>query len=128
MPYLFVEVDDQFEAKAEAATELRLDMANSRSARLTLTSPLHGFAYEVNINGKLLDRHNIPLVINGRKQTIPLQDLSPSIVADQPYEILEIVRPSRNILNFFWRFPRADGIVLHSSRIANLLSGMCVAT
>ena len=87
MPYLIVEVDDPVEAKAEAATELRLDTADSRSARLMLTSPMHGFAYEVSIDGKLLGRHNIPLVINGRKQTIPLRDLSSSIGADQPYEI-----------------------------------------
>jgi hypothetical protein len=87
MPQLLVELDDKIEAKAEHATELQLDTADSRSARLTLTSPMHGFAYEVSIDGKLLGRHNIPLVINGRKQTIPLRDLPPSITADQPYEI-----------------------------------------
>ena len=87
MPYLIVEVDNQVEAKAEAATELRLESADSHSARLMLTSPTHGFAYEVSIDGKLLGRHNIPLVINGHKQTIPLRDLSLSIAADQPYEI-----------------------------------------
>ena len=87
MPYLIVEVDDQLEAKAEAATALRLDSADSGSARLRLTSPMHGFAYEVSVDGKLLGRHNIPLVINGREQTFQLRDLSSSIAADQPYEI-----------------------------------------
>lgn len=85
MPNLIVEVDDQVEAKAEVATELGLDTADRRSAQLTLTSPLHGFAYEVRVDGTLLGRHNIPLVINGRKQTIQLRDLSSSIVADRPF-------------------------------------------
>ncbi|MDA1229445.1 MAG: hypothetical protein O2856_01600 [Planctomycetota bacterium] len=87
MPYLIVELGDQDEAKAEAATELRLDSADSSSARLMLTSPMHGFAYEVSVDGQLSGRHNIPLVINGHKQTIPLRDLPSSIAADQPYEI-----------------------------------------
>ena len=94
MPYLIVEIDDQVEAKAEAATELRLDSEDSRSARLMLTSPTHGFAYEVSIDGKLLGRHNIPLVIKGRKQTIPLRDLSSSIAADQPY-VIQVVTLDR---------------------------------
>ena len=86
-PYLIVELDDQAEAKAEAATELRLDSADSSSARLMLTSPMHGFAYEVSVNGTLHGRHNIPFVKNGHMQTIPLRDLPSSIAADQPYEI-----------------------------------------
>ena len=94
MPNLIVEVDDQVEAKAEVATELGLDTVDSRSARLTLTSPMHGFAYEVRVDGKLLGQHNIPLVINGRKQTIQMRDLSSSIVADQPYEI-EVITLNR---------------------------------
>jgi hypothetical protein len=43
---------------------------------------------------KLLGQHNIPLVINGHKQTIQLRDLSSSIVADQPYEI-EVITLNR---------------------------------
>ena len=86
-PYLIVEVDDQNEAKAEAATDLRLDSSDGLSAWLILTSPRHGFAYEVSVGGKLLGRHNIPLVCNGQEQTIPLRDLPRSIAADQPYEI-----------------------------------------
>lgn len=87
VPYLFVEVDDAVEAKPEAATELRLESVDSRSATLRLTSPMHGFSYEVSIDGRLLGRHNIPLVNNGQKQAIPLRDLSSSIAADQTYEI-----------------------------------------
>ena len=87
MPYLVVELDDQVEAKPEAATDLRLDSADSRSARLTLKSPMHGFAYEVSVDGKLLGRHNIPLVSNGHKQALPVRDLSSLIGADRPYEI-----------------------------------------
>jgi hypothetical protein len=86
-PYLIVELDDQVEPKPEAATELQLEAVNSTSARLTLTAPLHGFAYEVTVNGKFLGRHNIPLVKNGHKQTILLRDLPASIAADKPYEI-----------------------------------------
>ncbi len=87
MPYIAVEVDDQPEPKAEPATELLVDSSDSRSAQLSLTAPMHGFAYEVSIDGKLLGRHNIPLVSNGSKQSIPLRDLSTTLAADQPYEI-----------------------------------------
>ena len=87
VPYLVVEVDDPVEANPEAATELRPDAADSCSAIITLTSPMHGFAYEFSINDTLLGRQNIPLVSNGRKQAIPLRDLPSSVVADQPYEI-----------------------------------------
>lgn len=94
MPYLIVEVDDQMEANPEAATELQVDSADSRSARLLLTSPMHGFAYEVSIHGELLGRHNIPLVSNGSKQAIPLRDLSSSIAVDQPY-VIQVVTLDR---------------------------------
>ncbi len=30
-------------------------------------APMHGFAYEVTVDGKLLGRHNIPLVMNGHE-------------------------------------------------------------
>ena len=94
MPYLIVEVDDQMEANPEAATELHVDSSDSRSARLLLTSPMHGFAYEVSIHDELLGRHNIPLVSNGSKQAIPLRDLSSSIAADQPY-VIQVVTLDR---------------------------------
>ncbi len=87
MPTLIVELDDQPEAKPDVATDLQIDSANSDSSRLMLTSPMHGFAYEISVNGQPLGRHNIPLVINGQKQTIHLRDLSSSITVDQPYEI-----------------------------------------
>lgn len=67
MPYLLVQLDDQPEAKAEPATELRVDSTDSRSARLMLKSPMPGFAYEGSVDGHLLRRHNIPLVSNGQK-------------------------------------------------------------
>ncbi len=86
-PSLIVELDDQPEAKPEAAAELHVDSADSNSPRLMLTSPMSGFAYEVSVDGQLLGRYNIPLVINGQKQTIYLRDLASSIAADQPYEI-----------------------------------------
>ncbi|QDT99977.1 fibronectin type III domain-containing protein [Gimesia aquarii] len=87
-PYLMVELDDQVDAVPDAPTELRLVSADSTSAQLMLKSPLRdGFAYEVTIDGKLLGRHNIPLVRNGHEQSIPLRDLPSSIAADRPYEI-----------------------------------------
>ncbi len=87
IPYLLVELDGQNEAKAEPATELRVDSTDRRSTRLMLKSPMHGFAYEVSVDGQLLGRHNIPLVSSGQKQTIHLRDLPSSIAADQAYEI-----------------------------------------
>lgn len=86
-PSLLVELDNQVEATPETATELGLDSADSRSAILRLMSPANGFAYEVSIDGKLLGRHNIPLVSNGHKQSIPLRDLSSSIAVDKQYAI-----------------------------------------
>lgn len=87
-PYLIVELDDQVDAIPDAATELGLASADSTSAQLMLKAPKRdGFAYEVTIDGKSLGRHNIPLVMNGHKQSIPLRDLPSSITADRPYEI-----------------------------------------
>ena len=86
-PYLIVELDDQVEANPEAATELRVDSADSTFASLMLNSPKHGFAYEVTVDDKLQGRHNIPLVNNGHQQTILLRDLPSSIATDQPHEI-----------------------------------------
>lgn len=87
-PYLLVELDKQTKATPQAATGLRVTPTNNGSAQLTLTSPAqNGFAYEVTVDGKILGRHNIPLIKNGQKQSIPLRDLPSSIAADQPYEI-----------------------------------------
>ena len=87
VPHLIVELEDHVKVTPEAATELRLESVDSRSARLILMSPMYGFAYEVSIDGKLLGRHNIPLVNNGHEQAIPLRDLPSSVTADQPSEI-----------------------------------------
>ncbi|MCH9653288.1 MAG: fibronectin type III domain-containing protein [Planctomycetes bacterium] len=87
-PYLLVELDDQVPTTPKAPTGMRLTATNSRSAQLTLTSPAqNGFAYEVTVDGKLLGRHNIPLIKNGQKQTIPLRDLPSSIAENQTYAI-----------------------------------------
>ena len=87
MPCLLVELDDQPEPEAEPATELRVDSAGGRSARLRLKAPMNGFAYEVSVDGHLVGRHNIPLVSEGQNQTIHLRDLPSSIAADRLYEI-----------------------------------------
>lgn len=86
-PFLMVELDDRADIRAEAATDLRVDAVDSRAARLTLTAPPHGFAYEVRVDGRLLGQHNVPVVQNGQRQTIALRDLPSEIAADQPYEI-----------------------------------------
>ena len=86
-PYLLVEIDDSADANPEAATDLRMDSDEFHSARLTLTAPIRGFAYEVSVDGRSLGRHNIPLVAPGRPQMIPLRDLPSSITTDQLYEI-----------------------------------------
>jgi len=78
-PYLVVELADQVDAKADAATGLRVDMAVSTSAQLLLTSPERGFAYEVTIDGNMHGRHNVPMIIAGQEQTIPLRDLPATI-------------------------------------------------
>ncbi len=86
-PFLSVELDDADEANPEVATELRLVSVGSASAQLVLVPPKLGFAYEVTIDGKVLGRHNTPLVMQGHQQTIPLRDLPESIAVDQPVEI-----------------------------------------
>ena len=93
-PYLVVELADQVDAKADAATGLRVDMAVSTSAQLLLTSPERGFAYEVTIDGNMHGRHNVPMIIAGQEQTIPLRDLPATIAADQVHDI-EVVTLSR---------------------------------
>jgi hypothetical protein len=86
-PYLIVELDDQTDANAEAATDLHVASVDVTSSQLMISSPKSGFAYEVTIDGHSLGRHNIPLVMNGRPQAIPLRDLPASISSDTPYEI-----------------------------------------
>ncbi len=93
-PCLIVELDEQADASSEVATELQLVSADSTSAQLMLTSPMHGFAYEVTVDGMPLGRHNIPLMTHGQRQTIPLRDLPLSITKNQPHEI-KVVTLSR---------------------------------
>lgn len=93
-PFLIVELDEPVDEPAEVATVLRLDSAESTSPQLLLKSPVHGFAYEVMVQGHLLGRHNIPLALNGRQQVIPLRDLPTSIATDRTCEI-KVVTLSR---------------------------------
>ena len=78
-PFLIVELEDQDDPAPAAATELSVMASDAESAKLHLTSPENGFAYEITINDRPLARHNIPLVLNNQRQTIPLRDLSSEI-------------------------------------------------
>lgn len=86
-PSLIVEFDDPPDLMPNPPTDLQVMTANSTAAQLLLTAPVNGFAYEVLIDGRLLGRHNIPLVSNGKAQVIPLRDLPPSIRDDVAHEI-----------------------------------------
>ena len=78
-PHLIVELDEQDDPAPATATELSVMASDADSAKLHLTSPGNGFAYEITINGLPLARHNIPLVLNNQRQTIPLRDLPSDI-------------------------------------------------
>ncbi len=93
-PYLLVQLADEPAAPPEPATNLKLTSSDGNSARLSLTAPARGFAYQVTVNGQPLGRHNIPLAVAGRQQTIPLRDLPASIRAAAGCEI-EVVTINR---------------------------------
>lgn len=86
-PYLAVEFDEQNDIAPKAATELVVAGDDVDSAKLLLTSPENGFAYEIAINNRALSRHNIPLVLNNQRQTIPLRDLPSEFDLSKPFEI-----------------------------------------
>ncbi len=86
-PFLIVELDDQADEDPEPPADLQVTTANGTEARLLLTSPQRGFAYEIFVDGKPLGRHNIPLVTNHGQQLIPLRDLPASMRDDESCEI-----------------------------------------
>lgn len=88
-PVLIVEVDESQsdDAAPQSAVNLQVVPVSQTESRLQMDSPQHGFAYEVLIDGKPLGRHNIPLILSGQSQSIPLRDLPASIV---PGKICEI--------------------------------------
>ncbi len=87
-PYLLVELDDTNEREPRPSSPRDAEIKNldSNSAELSLMSG-QGFAYEVKVSGKLLSQHNVPLVIDGKRQTIYLRDLPGSIASDEACEI-----------------------------------------
>ena len=89
-----MEFDEQPGPTPEPAMKLQIASADSTSARLLLTAPGSGFAYEVTLNGRPLGRHNIPLIEEGQQQTIFLRDLPASAVANRQSEI-EVVTLNR---------------------------------
>lgn len=86
-PYLVVELDEEHDFVPGAATELMVVGDDADSAKLLLTSPGNGFAYDVSINERPLARHNIPLVLNNQSQIIPLRDLPSAINLCEPFEL-----------------------------------------
>lgn len=86
-PYLVVELDEEHDFVPGAATELMVVSDDADSAKLLLTSPGNGFAYDVSINERPLARHNIPLVLNNQSQIIPLRDLPSAINLCEPFEL-----------------------------------------
>jgi hypothetical protein len=86
-PYLAVELDEQNDPAPEAASDLVVVGDDVDSAMLLLTSPGNGFAYEITVNDRSLARHNIPLVLNNQRQTIPLRDLPSEVNLNEPFEL-----------------------------------------
>jgi hypothetical protein len=106
-PRLIVEFDDQLDPLPGPPVNLQISQSDSTSARLILTPPKSGFAYEVLIDGKPLGRHNIPLVSDGGTQMIPLRDLPASISGDALHEV-KVVTLNRT-------GQRSDAAVLRSA-------------
>jgi hypothetical protein len=94
-PRLLVELDDQVDPLPLPATMLTIVDVEADNARLSLTAPAEGFAYDVMIDGLSVGRHNIPLVAPGRTQLIPLRDLPASIKLDVPHRV-EVVTLNRS--------------------------------
>ncbi len=86
-PYLLIELDDDSYPLPEPPTDLKLITAGHDSEQLHLQAPMQGFAYEVQVNGELLGRHNIPLVAPGTTQKIPIRDLPASVSRSKTHEI-----------------------------------------
>lgn len=89
-PWLQVECDEAEDAAPEPATRLKLTAIDATSARLEMTPPQQGFAYEIRVNGIPLGRHNIPLVPQpdtARLQTIVLRDLPETVRANNRHEV-----------------------------------------
>jgi hypothetical protein len=105
-PFLIVELDDQNDPAPATATVLSVTASDAESAKLHLTSPEKGFAYEITINDCPLARHNIPLVLNSQRQAIPLRDLSSEIDPFAPCKIAVVT------LNRWGQ--RSEPAVIHS--------------
>lgn len=86
-PSLLVELADSPDTQPLPPTQLRLVPIDGESARLTLQAPASGFAYEVQVNGQSLGRHNLPLVTSGATQVIPLRDLPEQVVRARSHTI-----------------------------------------
>jgi hypothetical protein len=80
-PQLIVELDTQREAAPKPPTKLKLVAVDNTTARLELTGPASGFAYDITVNGSPLGRHNTPLVQLNQPQVIWLRDLPEGVTA-----------------------------------------------
>lgn len=86
-PLLVVELEDHHDPAPETAADLIVMASDVESAKLLLTSPQNGFAYDITVNDRPLGRHNVPLILNNQRQSIPLRDLPADINPGRPYEI-----------------------------------------
>ena len=133
-PHLLVEVDQEPEPDPDPATNLQITSVDSTSARLTLTAPNNGFAYEITLDGQSLGRHNIPMIDKGRRQTILLRDLPASVVADRPCEIQVFTlnhsgkRSEKTVLRGVVRrsVPVEKPAVAFSPATSTIIPGVCV--
>lgn len=111
-PYLRVTLDDQLEPPPSAASDLQISGVDEEAASLTLVAPTQGFAYEVFVGDLPLGRHNIPRVIEGETQVIPLRDLpSPMAGATHRVRVITLNRTGQRseaaTAEFTWPKPTA---------------------
>lgn len=86
-PVLLVEVRDASDKAVEPASDLKIVSSDATSAKLSLTAPASGFAYEVLVNGQRVGTHNVPLVASGQNQVIELRDLPTSVMSNDQHEV-----------------------------------------
>lgn len=107
-PVLLVEFEPSDDPDPQPVTDLRLSGSESAAVQLSFVPPASGFAYDIQIDGNPLGRHNLPLVPSEQartasasalspsenlprqgttRQTVAIRDLPASVTPDEPHEI-----------------------------------------
>lgn len=74
-PYLLVRYKEGSLKIPGQIKKLKLINKNDiKNLALNVLAPINGFAYQININSQSLPQWNIPLIIPGKIQTIPIRD------------------------------------------------------